>query len=368
MVVVYLFILVALIYTILFGKYVKGARSWIGIGNLGIQPSEPCKIIYILFLARYLDRSPHEKPLKRFIYALIIMLLPMGLILLQPDLGTATVYLPIFIFMCFMANVPVRYLGLVLGIGMTTIIFTVLPIWESAIIKSNVPIVRILTDNKLKLFVIMATGLITAIGVLGQTLFKQKYFYWIAYVFAILFISLILSIPAGKVLRPYQIQRLIVFLDPQSDPLGAGWNIIQSKIAIGSGNLWGRGFLQGTQSHYHFLPEQSTDFIFSILAEETGFVGGMLVFSAFLLILLRIIRIIQVTSNVYGNLIAAGILGMYFYHFIINVGMVMGIMPITGIPLPFLSYGGSALLTNMLAAGLLMSIKSRKLDFSVDIV
>ena len=364
----YLFIIAVLIYTMLFGKYVKGARSWIGIRNLGIQPSEPCKIIYILFLALYLERTPHEKPLKRFIYALTIMLIPMGLILLQPDLGTATVYLPIFIFMCFMANVPVRYLGLVLGIGMGTIVCTVLPIWELAIIKGSVPLVRILTDNKLKMTVILATGMISGIGILGQVIFKQKYFYWIAYLFAILFVSLLLSIPAGKVLRPYQIQRLIVFLDPQSDPLGSGWNIIQSKIAIGSGNLLGRGFLKGTQSHYHFLPEQSTDFIFSILAEETGFFGGILVFSAFFVILIRIIRIIHITSNVYGNFIASGILGMYFYHFIINVGMVMGIMPITGIPLPFLSYGGSALLTNMLAAGLLMSIKSRRLDFSVDII
>ncbi|WP_277300472.1 FtsW/RodA/SpoVE family cell cycle protein, partial [Treponema succinifaciens] len=132
---------------------------------------------------------------------------------------------------------------------------------------------------------------------------------------------------------------------------------------IGAGTLFGRGFMQGSQSHLRFLPQQSTDFIFSIFSEEMGFVGGIVLFCAFFAILIRITHIIRQTNNSYSCYIASGILGMFFFHFIVNVGMVMGIMPITGIPLPFLSYGGSALLTNMLAIGLLMSINSRRLDF-----
>ncbi len=156
--------------------------------------------------------------------------------------------------------------------------------------------------------------------------------------------------------------RLIVFLDPSVDPLGSGWNIIQSITAIGSGGFSGLGFLQGTQSHYRFLPQQSTDFIFSILSEEWGFVGGLTVFSLYLVIMIRGIIIIRKTENRFGTLIATGIVSMFLFHFTVNVGMVMGIMPITGIPLLFLSYGGSSLWTALSATGLLMSINMRRLD------
>ena len=295
----------------------------------------------------------------------MILILPMGIILLQPDLGTASVFLPIFIFMCFMANVPVRYIMIVILSGFLTIFFTVLPIWETEIYHGSIPIIRALTNFRLRMLIIAASLAVTVAGILGQIFFKKKYFYWITYVFGIISFSLLASAGAGKVLKPYQIQRLIVFIDPSSDPRGAGWNIIQSKIAIGSGLLRGRGFMQGTQSHYRFLPQQSTDFIFSIFAEETGFIGGILLFAVFFCILFRIVYIMKQTTNRFGYLIASGILGMFFFHFIVNVGMVMGIMPITGIPLPFLSYGGSALLTNMLAVGILMSINNRRLDFKV---
>ncbi len=364
----YCIILVVFIYTKFFGRYVNGAKSWIGIGSLGIQPSEPGKIIYLLYLSKFLEQSKNAPPLKRFLKALIIMVTPAGLILLQPDLGTATVYIPIFICMCFIAGIPNRYLALVIGIGMGTILCTVLPIWQVEIAKKAVPAVNILTNTKLRLIVLSAIILIILISITGYILFRTRYFYWITFVSCIIAASLILSVAAGKVLKPYQIQRLIVFLDPSSDPRGSGWHIIQSKIAIGSGNLWGKGFMKGTQSHYRFLPEQSTDFIFSISAEEIGFIGCMIFFTLFLTIFLRIIYIIKVSNNLYGIFIASGILGMYFFHFAVNVGMVMGMMPITGIPLPFLSYGGSALLTNMMAAGLLMSIHARKLNFDDNII
>ena len=362
----YLFIgiIILLIYTRLFGRYVKGARSWIGIGDLGIQPSEISKIVFILFLANYLQKSKNENPRIRFFKALGIMIVPMGLILIQPDLGTASVYIPIFLCMCLLAGIQLHYLIFILAFGFLSIIFTVLPIWETEIAHTSIPVLNILKNNKLRFLMISVSGIITILGLIGRIVFKNKPFYWIAYVFGIIALSFLASYAFSKVLKPYQISRLIVFLDPSSDPRGAGWNIIQSKIAIGSGNLAGRGFLRGTQSHYRFLPEQSTDFIFSILAEETGFLGGIFVFALFLIMMFRILQIIVKTNNQYGAFIASGILGMFFFHFMVNVGMVMGIMPITGIPLPFLSYGGSALLTNMISVGLLMSINYRHLDLA----
>lgn len=355
--------IVILIYTRFFGRLVNGAKSWIGIGDFGIQPSELTKIAFILFLARYLENSTSERPRIRFICSLIIMGIPMGVILLQPDLGTASVFMPIFLFMCFMANIPVRYLMIVFLTGMITVVLTVLPVWETEILKKSVAIIHVLTNIKLRILVFAAMFGITIIGILGKLFFKKKYYYWITYFFGIFSVSLIGSVGAGKVLKPYQIARLIVFIDPYSDPKGSGWNIIQSQTAIGAGSLFGRGFLQGSQSHLRFLPQQSTDFIFSIFSEEMGFTGGIFMYAVFLCILLRILYIIKQTTNNYSCYIASGILGMFFYHFIVNVGMVMGIMPITGIPLPFMSYGGSALLTNMIAIGLVMSINNRRLDF-----
>ncbi len=345
-----------LLYTGLFGKVVNGARSWLGLGNLGVQPSEFAKIIYIFFLAWYFERTDKVSDRKRFITSLCIMGVPLMLILLQPDLGTASVYIPIFLVMCFMAGIPSRYLFMVILTGVLTVVCTVLPVWESEILQRSIPILKVLTNQWLRLVIIAAAGTISLIGIVGYMLFKSKYYYWIAYCFGITTVALVMSIAAGKVLKPYQIQRLIIFIDPESDPLGAGWNIIQSKIAIGSGNMLGQGFLQGIQSHLRFLPQQSTDFIFSILSEEWGFVGGCVVFVLYLVILFRIISIIKTTKHLFGYYVASGILAMFFFHFIVNVGMVMGIMPITGIPLVFLSYGGSSLWTGMICIGILMSI------------
>lgn len=354
-----------LIFTKFFGRYVNGARSWLGIGPFGIQPSEFTKVVFILFLAWYLDKTKKtQDQRKRFIISLGIMFIPMGLILAQPDLGTSLVYFPIFLAMTFIAGIPVRYILLIFLGGMMTIIFTVLPIWESQIAHHSVIFIRILTNTTLRLILIFATGSIGVLSLLGMFFYRHnKYFYWISYFAAIFCGALIFSYFAGKVLKEYQVMRLIVFIDPYADPRGAGWNIIQSKTAIGSGNLFGRGYLQGTQSHYRFLPEQSTDFIFSILSEELGFVGCMAVFALYFLIFMRTIFIIKNASNTFGLMIASGVLGMFVFHFLVNVGMVMGIMPITGIPLLFLSYGGSSLWTAMICVGLLMSVSSRKFGF-----
>lgn len=357
-------LLAVLLFTRFFGRYVNGARSWLGIGSLGIQPSEFGKTVFILFLAMYLEKTEKISERKRFITALLILILPVGLILLQPDLGTASVYIPIFLLMCFVAGVPMRYLLLVFLSGMLTIVMTVLPVWESQIVKQDIPWVTLFTNFKLRMIVVFACSMVTLAGIIGNLLLKRRYFFWIAFVFGIVTFSLLASVAAGWVLKDYQIKRLIVFLDPQTDPLGSGWNIIQSKIAIGSGSIFGQGFLKGTQSHYRFLPQQSTDFIFSILSEELGFAGGLLVFFLYFVIIFRTFFIMKSANNSFGYYIATGIMSMLFFHFVVNVGMVMGIMPITGIPLLFLSYGGSSLWNVMFCMGLLMSINFRRLDFN----
>jgi len=357
---VFLFVL---IYTLRFGRYVNGASSWLGIGGFGIQPSEFGKIVYIMFLARYLESSETAAPLERLCKGALITAVPVLLILKQPDMGTASVYIPVFVGMLFASGVNVTYILFIVFTGALTVIFTILPVWQEVILKKTALFINVFTDNRLRLIVVTTLLIVTFIGTLGFILYRNRYYQLITWIAGGITLAFGASIAGGKVLKDYQIKRLIVFLDPYTDPLGAGWNIIQSKIAIGSGGIMGQGFLKGTQSHYRFLPQQSTDFIFSILSEEAGFIGSLFVFLLFMIMLLRIIFIIHGTKNLFGYYIAVGILVMFFFHFVINVGMVMGIMPITGIPLVFLSYGGSSLWTAMWAIGLLMSIQYRRLNF-----
>ena len=359
----YLGLLLILIYTRFFGSEVNGARSWIGFGGIGLQPSELGKIVFIMFFAKELEDTENMEPLRRFFLLCVIMALPAGLILLQPDLGTASVYIPIFLGMCLVAGLPLRYIMLVLCTGLVTILFTILPVYQAEIAQKTIQVINILSNMRLRLIVIVCLSIVFLLSVTAYFFLRQKYFYWISYCSGIIIASLLLSLVAGKVLKDYQLKRLIIFLDPESDPNGFGWNIRQSKIAIGSGRLFGQGFLKGTQSHYKYLPERSTDFIFSLISEEWGFIGGFAVFALYFIVLLRIIFILKNTTNTYGYYIATGILFMFFFHFMVNVGMVMGLMPITGIPLLFLSYGGSALWTSMLCIGILMSIHNRRLDF-----
>ncbi|MBQ4015081.1 MAG: rod shape-determining protein RodA [Treponema sp.] len=357
-------LILLLILTRIFGKTVNGAKSWLGVGSFGIQPAEFGKIIYILFLGWYFHKSEDFQERKRFGLALLIMLGTMGLILIQPDLGTASVYIPIFFFMCFAAGVPLRYIVFCLSFGMLTIFVAILPVWQEQIARHTYAVLSILTVKKIRALFTAGFGAITVIGLLGKLFFKRnKYYYWITFVSAIIFGALVCSVVVSKVLKPYQIQRLIIFLDPYTDKQGSGWNIIQSKTAIGAGGLFGKGFLRGTQSHLRFLPEQSTDFIFSILSEEAGFWGGFAVFALYFILMSRMILIIRRTTNHYGYYVASGILGLFFFHFMVNVGMVMGIMPITGIPLLFLSYGGSSMWTAMACIGIMMSVNYRHFAF-----
>ncbi|MDR0495615.1 MAG: rod shape-determining protein RodA [Treponema sp.] len=356
----YLFILIPLLYTCVFGRVVHGTR-WLRIGIFGIQSSEFAKIATIIFLARYLaDTRIGKNSFARFITACFIVFVPMGIVLVQPDLGTSLVFIPILLTMTFVAGVSIRYVIFSVSCILLTGGLTILPFWQSYILRRSLPVIAVVTNLRLMIIVILALGIITSIALFGYLKYRKRYFFWMMYVSAIVIFSLGASYVARGVLKSYQIMRLIVFLNPNIDPRGAGWNIIQSITAIGSGGLSGQGFLQGTQSHYRFLPEQSTDFIFSIFSEEMGFIGGIAVFALFLIIWLRFLRIIKTAADPFAAYVCAGLVGVFSFHFIINVGMTMGIMPITGIPLLFMSYGGSSLISAMLGIGLALSIHVRR--------
>jgi rod shape determining protein RodA len=357
---IYIISLLPLIYTLIFRGFVNNTR-WLRIGMFGIQVSEFVKISVIILLARYLTDTQRSSNLfTRFFISCLIVFIPMGIILIQPDLGTSLVFLSILISMTFVAGISMRYVVFIVSCIALTGVLLVLPLWQIYIWRKPIPILAALTNPRFIIITVLFLCLIASIALFGLIKYKKRYFFWIAYGAAIIVLSLGTSYVGRMVLKNYQIMRLIVFLDPNVDPRGAGWNIIQSITAIGAGGFTGMGYLQGTQSHYRFLPEQSTDFIFSIFSEETGFIGGLVVFLLYLIICLRLLRLIKNTTDPFASYICAGLAGMFSFHFIINVGMTMGIMPITGIPLLFMSYGGSSSLAAMVGIGLVLSIHMRR--------
>lgn len=361
---IYLAFLLLLLATLFFGRVVNGARAWIGVFGLGGQPSEFAKIAVILFLAKFLANKRTEvKDWKVFLQAFLIVAVPMVLILRQPDTGTTLVFIPVFLLMLFMAGGQVRHI-LFLGLtGVLSFVFALIPAVESMIYHDANGFGNILTNPQTMAIVAGGLALIVILCVIGNRQFKQRVYYWLGYFFSILLISLVVAYVLRSILKDYQIMRFIVFLDPNVDPKGSGWNLIQSMTAIGSGGLWGKGFLLGTQSHYRFLPMQSTDFIFSILGEEWGFMGALAVFGLFLTLLFRMLYIMQVIKDHFGVLVIAGFVAMFFTHVFVNIGMTVGIMPVTGIPLYFMSYGGSSLLAASLAVGITMNIYNRRFRF-----
>ncbi len=270
------------------GRTAMGAQRWFPLGPLGgFQPSEVAKLAIIIALAKLLE-ARETWSIAPVAGLLAVVAIPTGLIIDQPDLGTALVMLAIFVVMVFAAGAPARVLA------------------------------------------VLAGGAAGAAPVL-----------W-------------------GLLRDYQRTRLMVFLDPGIDPLGAGYALIQSKIAVGSGQLWGKGLLAGTQSLLHFIPEQHTDFIFTVIGEELGFAGAMVMLALFAVWLWRGMAIAMQSKDRLGMLLGVGVVAMMVFHLFVNVGMTIGLMPITGIPLPFISHGGTSLVVMLAATGLLLSIGMRR--------
>lgn len=287
----YILILILLV-AVLFTTPINGATSWFRIGSMSLQPSEFAKIVLILGTAKVIEFFKKKETMNKPISILAILtfvLVPVVLIIMQPDYGTAMVILVILVTMLFVAGIKWRYV-----------------------------------------------------------------------ICAMLAVAILIPVAYVYVLPQHAKNRIDVFLNPQLDPRGAGYNIIQSKLAVGSGKLWGMGLFEGNQTQLGILPMKTTDFIYAVISEEMGFIISSVVIILFVILLAKILDIAKTSKDLYGSLICTGVFGMMLAHFIENVGMTMGLMPITGIPLPFISYGGSAMLTNMIAIGIVLSVASRR--------
>lgn len=291
----YAFGLILLLIVLIAGKSSLGAQRWISIGPLTFQPSEFFRLAFIAGFSAYLT-SGISGGAARLTWRGILLfgILPMGLIMKQPDLGTAILLMSLFVVLCLARGLSRRLLVLVLAIGLLAAPFVGHIFWDG--------------------------------------------------------------------LKEYQKNRLVAFLDPDVDPSGIGYQINQSKITIGSGGVIGKGYQQGTQGPLRFLPEKHTDFIFAVFAEEWGFFGSLTLMGLYLVLFLRGLDTAMKAKDEYGRLVATGITAMFFTYFTVNICMTLGMMPVVGVPLPFVSYGGTALLSNFIAAGILICIRTRRYE------
>jgi rod shape determining protein RodA len=317
---------------------------WLSIGSIRLQPSEFAKIATIVAIARFLGDQYSERVSgpRTIGIALLLAAFPMSLVARQPDLGTAVSFGAALIPMLYWAGMRPLHVFF-LTAPLLSVVFSFEALWQG-----QAPIV-------FALFIIVSSVII-------QLLLARL---WVTLTMLGVNLSagLVTTYLWANFLHGYQKARIMTFLNPESDALGSGWNIIQSKIAIGSGGPTGKGFLQGTQTKYEFLPAAHTDFIFSVIGEELGFVGSVFVLSLFLFVIWRCLHIGTIANNRFASLLAVGLGSMLAFHVFVNVGMTIGVMPVTGLPLPFLSYGGSSLLTNCLAIGLLLHIYAHRHEY-----
>lgn len=289
---IYVFNIGALVFVLAAGTRINGAKSWIALGPLNFQPSETMKIATVLVCAQWVALRPESRDTwKGIIVPGIICGIPALLVLMQPDLGTASLFFLLYLAMMLMSGASKKRLGMVL--------------------------------------------LAAIIG----------------------------SACAFPFLKPYQQARLTSFINPEADAAGAGYNVIQSKIAVGAGGLLGEGWGQGTQGTHRFLPEHHTDFIFASAVEQFGFLGGIALLSIFLMIVLRMLGAMDKARDRFGGIVVAGLTAIFAGHVMLNIGMTVGLLPVTGIPLPFLSYGGSFLVTTFILFGLVLNVASRRFTF-----
>ncbi len=304
---------------------------WLGVGMVHIQPSEVAKLASLLACARFLaDKRNDLSKAKNLLYLAVIAGAPFILVLIEPDLGTSLVF-------------PVVAMTLAIWAGIPMLVLAVLASPVLVMIASTNPYALVIVIGLLIVFA-YASGVRLPLGLIwgGVTGAIGAATPW-----------LIMH------LKPYQRQRLTAFLHPEADPLGAGYQLIQSKVAIGSGLFWGKGFQHGSQTQGGFLPEPHTDFIFSVIGEEFGFVGATLLLLLFFLLVVRLLMLARKVHNPFSSLVLTGLAAWLAFQVVVNVGMTVGIMPVTGLPLPLVSYGGSSLLTFLIALGLATGMGSR---------
>lgn len=347
----------ALVYVLFFGKVVNYSRSWIGIGGLGVQPGEFSKLALILCLAWFFVRyQTHLRKFWMIVAAGGIALIPFSLILAQPDFGTAAVMAPITFFALWAAGAQKRWLLLPVGGIVIAVLACYWVVYRANWNGTLEDIPRATKD-----------GVALAVHLKGRPSEADAQVAPTAQVPRPTADELA-SGTAKKptiLLKTYQINRIRTFFRPELDPLGAGWTIRQSLIAVGSGGLKGKGYLRGDQNVYGFLPKDIAynDFIFSVIAEEWGFAGGTILITCHVVMILCLMRIAGRARDLAGTVICAGVAGMWFTHFFINTGMTIKVVPITGIPLPLTSYGGTFLITCMAGLGLAQSVWIHRRDY-----
>jgi rod shape determining protein RodA len=295
-----------------------GVRSFLDLGFVRFQPAELAKLATILALARYLGSRPEDpSTLGSLVPPAAIVGVPLVLVVLQPDLGTALAFVGILFAALFWAGTPLGLMALLLTPGVALVLSFDPRIWAGFFVV----LIGALYVNRHRLFLVESLSVILANLAAGT-----------------------ISTPLWNSLAAYQQNRILVYLDPSVDPRGAGYHVVQSMVAIGSGGPTGKGFTGGTQKRFDFLPEQHTDFIFSVIGEELGYLGTLLTLSVFAFILYRLVRMAEGEADPFAGLVIFGIFGAWLVHIFVNVGMTVGMVPVTGIPLPFVSYGGTFLL------------------------
>ncbi|MEI0542518.1 FtsW/RodA/SpoVE family cell cycle protein [Brachyspira pilosicoli] len=339
------------------GTTINGSSSWL----FGMQPSEFGKIVMIIFLAGYLDQIGDKiKQEKYFLIAGIFISIPIGLVLMQPDLGTVLVYCFIVFVMLFVGGVPLRYIISLLSIGVIGLSIPMFLEYKRMSDDINNILFNFLSQ---RLYIGYIAGGFLFISILLLTInfyMNNKYVELFSFIFFVLFLSMCAALTFDIGLKTYQKERLLVFMNPELTRLSSGYNIIQSLIAVGSGGLFGEGFLNGSQSQLNFIPQQVNDFIFSNICEEWGFIGSALVVLAYATIFVRGITVAYFAKDRLGALIISGVVAMFLCHVLINIGMVVGMMPITGLTLPFVSSGGSSILTFSISIGLIFNVEARR--------
>ncbi|MFI5251855.1 MAG: rod shape-determining protein RodA [Bacteroidota bacterium] len=333
---IYIFSLFGLVAVLIAGKTIAGSTSWFGVKGFGLQPSEVVKATTVLAMASYL--SGPKVQLNKFyqiIRASSFAIVPIILILLEPDMGTAVIYVGMVIVILFWAGISTFFIITVTAPGIAAL----------AALYGTTPFLIVVVILLITLLVLRENHFLSAVSFSATVL-----------------VGISVQVIFGK-LAPHQQKRILIFMNPDMDPLGAGYNVMQSKIAIGSGGLFGKGYLQGTQTQLNFLPAQWTDFIFCVPCEEFGFVGALLIITLLTALLLRGVYIAKTAKNRYASLVAIGVTSCLLVHTVINVGMSMGIFPVVGVPLPFMSYGGSNLLTNLMMGGLLLNMYSNRKEY-----
>ncbi|MEE8424790.1 MAG: rod shape-determining protein RodA [Elusimicrobiota bacterium] len=370
---IYVLTILMMILVLVVGDVQRGQRAWLRFPYFSFQPSELARITTILVLANYLDRRGVRSKMvtvRHVLGAFAVAAPVMGLILLEPDFSSTLSFFPMLLGMLFCAGASAAPLIAMGAFGTVTLMMPLLwallamhPEWT----KSWVLLSYFASLKNFDLPLFLTVGGIFVAAYLIWKLTAELRMQAPAPLFivaaAILAAGLVSGILFDHQLKGYQRDRLVAFLIPEADPKGAAYNVEQAQIAIGSGGLWGKGVFSGTQSRLGFLPERHTDFIYAVIGEEMGFLGAMSVLGLYLLLLWRIVHTARLARDRYGYLVCCGLAAIYGFHLMVNVGMCVGLVPVAGVPLPFLSYGGSSLAVTLFSMGIVANIYSRRYAF-----